>query len=77
MKISYKLEPKELEIIKRAEEITCINYNVKDNMLDADMFISIIEDLIYEYEYVYEQYEDFKKDVEDNYKPITKEEMYR
>ena len=74
--ISYKLNDKELELIKKAEKITCCDYGRKENMLDADMFISIIEDLLYELDILQEKYDDFKQNVEDNYKPITDKELY-
>lgn len=76
MKISYKLDEKELDLIKRAEKITCYDYNRKDDLISADKFIDIIEDLLFEIEHLEEEFDDFKQDVEDNYRPITKKEMY-
>lgn len=38
--------------------------------------LDIIEDLNYEYEVLKEEYKEFKQDVEDNYKPISANEMY-
>ena len=74
--ISYRLNDKELELIKRAERITCSGYDIKGDMLDADMFIPIIEDLLYELDKLQEEYDDFKQNVKDNYKPITNKELY-
>ena len=37
---------------------------------------SIISDLIHEIDILNEKIEDLEQDIQDNYKPITKEEMY-
>lgn len=75
MKISYKLDDKELEIIKKAQEITCIDYEVEDNLIPAGNFIGIIEDLISEIDRIQEEFDDFKHDVKDNYEPVPYEKQ--
>lgn len=69
MKISYKLDEKELELIEKAEKITCYDYHRKDDLIPADEFISIIEDLLIEIEHIQEEFEDYKKRETNDYDP--------
>ena len=75
MEISYKLDEKEKKIIERAETLTCYDYKRKDDLIPADSFIDIIEDLIIEIDHIQEELDDFKQDVNDNYEPITIKEQ--
>ena len=72
----YKLNEKDLKKIKDIEEITLTDYEISENLIPVDNFISIIYDLKNELEVAEEKYEDLKKDLEDNYKPISASEMY-
>lgn len=47
----------------------------KKDLVSVDELIGLIEDLKGEYDYLEEQYEDLKRDMEDNYKPISVEEQ--
>ena len=49
---------------------------IKKDLISVGELIGIIEDLYFEKERIEEEYEDFKKQVEDNYKPISPYEMY-
>jgi len=73
----------EKELYDKVCEITMTGYEeIIDNpgakyIYASDYTItSIIEDLMYEIDRLQEKYEDLEQDLEDNYKPITKEEMY-
>lgn len=48
----------------------------KEVLLSADGIMSMLEDLIWEVDSQKEKVEDLEQDIEDNYRPITKEEMY-
>lgn len=60
----------------KIENITNIDYEFKGNFLPNEKIISIFEDLICEIESLNEKFEDFKKDVEYNYKRISEDETY-
>lgn len=50
-------------------------YFKNQDFVSVDDLIAIIEDLDSDLESLQETYEDFKRDVEDNYKPIPYEEQ--
>lgn len=56
------------ELYKKVKNITITNYYMEGNMLPLDSLPIMIEDLIYEYELLKEEFEDFKEDVRENYK---------
>lgn len=62
------------KLIKRIEEITNTDYNFDGCKVLAENCISIIEDLIIEYDNVMSEYDDFEAYVEDNYKMKRYEE---
>lgn len=64
------------DLKEKIEKITGTDYDFKGNFLPSESITSIIEDLICEIHVLEEKYEDLEKDLEDNYKPYTKEEMY-
>lgn len=43
----------------------------KKDLVSVEEIISLLEDLKGEYDELEEQFEDFKKDVEDNYRPVS------
>ena len=57
----------EEDLLDRIKKITNCNYYAKENLINYEYITTIIEDLIYEYEVLKEELEDFKQDVEDNY----------
>lgn len=72
----YKLNEKELNIIKDVEKITLTDYEIKENLIPVESFISIIHDLKHELEIAEENYNELERNVEDNYRPISKSEQY-
>lgn len=57
----------EEDLLDRIKKITNCNYYAKANLVNCEYITTIIEDLIYEYEVLKEELEDFKQDMEDNY----------
>lgn len=62
MDIDYSLK-------KNIEKI--VDYEIEPMTLKEDDVISILEDLVSNYHILKEKFEDYKKDIEDNYKPIS------
>lgn len=62
MDIDYSLKKDISEII---------GYEIEPMTLEEDDVISILEDLVSNYHILKEKFEDYKKDIEDNYKPIS------
>lgn len=61
MKISYKLDNEELELLKKVQEITGADYEIKGELISAERFIDIIKDLKVEIGVLQEKLEDLKK----------------
>lgn len=76
MLIEKELYDKVCEITMTGYEEIIDNPGAKYIYASEYTMISIIEDLMYEIDRLQEKYEDLEQDLEDNYKPITKEEMY-
>lgn len=76
MKISYKLDENEKELIEELSEITGVDYEVVGDLFPADSFIPLLKDLKLEITRRDEKIEELQKDIEDNYKPITNKELY-
>lgn len=64
------------EMLKRIQKITLTDYEAKLGYVPAESVTEIIVDLLLEIDRLEEKYKDFEQEVEDNYKPYTKEEMY-
>lgn len=62
MDIDYSLK-------KNIEKI--VDYEIEPMTLEEDDVIGILEDLVSNYHILKEKFEDYKKDIEDNYKPIS------
>ena len=67
MDIDYSLK-KDIEKI--------VNYEIEPFEMAEDDVISLLEDLVNSYQYLEAKLNDLKKDVEDNYKPLTPSELY-
>lgn len=68
--VKYELSEYWKELINKISETTLTNYEIKGNDIEIDALLNVIEDLYMEYDHLQEEFEDFKKDVEDNYKHI-------
>lgn len=56
-----KLSEKELEIIKKISKITMTDYELEGDMLPEDSITVMLEDLLIEYNYIKEKYDDLEK----------------
>lgn len=54
---------------KNIEKI--VDYEIEPMTLEEDDVISILEDLVSNYHILKKEFEDYKKYIEDNYKPIS------
>lgn len=65
------------ELYKKISDITNTDYEIEGEYLpvDADSIISIFEDLLAEIERKEDELEELKRDMEDNYKPISVSEQ--
>lgn len=71
-----RVTPDNYEILKKASDITLVDYDIKwfdaenyEGYIDSEGLLSMIEDLIVEYNHKEEELEDIKQDIEDNYTP--------
>lgn len=64
------------KILKKVTDITNFTYKSKGDFIAYEDVISIIEDLVCEYNVLKEKFEDYKENVRDNYRQITPQEMY-
>lgn len=65
------------EILKnKIEEITGVDYDFKGNFLPIESINAMLNDLICEIYSLEKKYNDFKQEVEDNYKKIPIKEQY-
>lgn len=65
------------QITKKHHEVRVMDYAEMTGilMMALEELLGEYEDLQGSYEHLEEEFRDFKRDVEDNYKPITKEEQ--
>lgn len=64
------------DLIDKIEEITCTDYERKEDYIPAENIENMIKDLLYEIDRLNEKIEDMENDIRDNYRPISNEEMY-
>ena len=57
-----KLDEKELEMIEKVRKITCTDYGLVGDFMPVDSFISAIDELLYEINYLEEKIEDLEKE---------------
>lgn len=73
----YKyLDDEHLEIIKKIQEITMHDYELKGNFIPQNSLWDIVEDLLCELDNKEEKLENYKQYVADNYKQLNDEEIY-
>lgn len=71
-----KLDKEELEIIKNISKLTMTDYETTGDFIPVDSWKDLAEDLLYEFDKLQEEFEDYKEFVKDNYKQKTNEEIY-
>lgn len=57
-------------------EKTLEKIGINKDIISVEELLGVIEDLYFEKEHLEEELEDFKRQAEDNYKPISPYEMY-
>lgn len=76
MQIKICLNDNEIKLINKASNITNVDYELKGNEIELDNFICCIEDLALKIDELKDNIEEIEKDRDENYKPITNEEVY-
>lgn len=73
-----KVNESNYDILKRVEDITNTDYEIKwfdaeniDGYIESESLISMIEDLIGKVENLEEEIEDIKSDRDSNYRPVS------
>lgn len=61
------------KIVEKVNKITTTDYS---GLLQDFEIEQLIEDLVYEIETKEQEIKEIKKDIEDNYKPLSSEELY-
>ncbi len=73
----YKyLDDEHLEIIKKIQEITMHDYELKGNFIPQNSLWLMVEDLLCELDNKEEKLENYKQYVADNYRQLNDEEIY-
>lgn len=63
------------ELLKKVEEITDSKYIYDDTKIFREELMNALTDLLSCYEHLEEKFKDYVKDVDENYKAVTKEEQ--
>ena len=63
------------EMIKNIEAITMTNYDTT-SMVSVDKLVDMLNDMIVEYNRLYEEKEDLENDLENNYQRIENKDLY-
>ena len=71
----YKLSTEEKNIIKRATSKTITEYDTENDFISVEHLMYMVEDLLNEIERLEEEKEEIIQDRDDNYKPLSYEEM--
>lgn len=73
----YKyLDDEHLEMIKKIQEITMHDYELKGNFIPQNSLWLMVEDLLCELDNKEEKLENYKQYVADNYRQLNDEEIY-
>ena len=62
-------------LYEKIKDITMTDYEIEGEYLPVDSVIPMLQDLLYEIENKEEKIEDLKKDMVDNYRPLTNSEL--
>ena len=61
------LDEKQIKRIEEASNITEIDFGIKDSQMEYDTYDSIVEELMYAYHKLEEEFEDYREDVREHY----------
>ena len=71
-----KLSKDELEMVNNISKLTMTDYEITGDFIPVDSWKNLAEDLLYEFDKLQEEFDDYKEFVKDNYKQKTNEEIY-
>lgn len=74
-KMYYKLSDDEKEIIKRVQKRTITEYDIQNDFINVEHIMYMVEDLLNEVSRVEEEKEEIIQERNDNYRPLSYEEM--
>lgn len=74
-KMYYKLSDDEKEIIKKVQKRTITEYDIQNDFINVEHIMYMVEDLLNEIDRLEEEKEEIIQDRDDNYRPLSYEEM--
>ena len=74
-KMYYKLSDDEKEIIKKVQQRTITEYDIQNDFINVEHIMYIVEDLLNEIDRLEEEKEEIIQERDDNYRPLSYEEM--
>lgn len=74
-KMYYKLSDDEKEIIKKVQKRTITEYDIQNDFINVEHIMYMVEDLLNEIDRLEEELEEEIQDKNDNYRPLSYEEM--
>ena len=74
-KMYYKLSDDEKEIIKKVQERTITEYDIQNDFINVEHIMYMVEDLLNEISRLEEEKEEIIQERDDNYRPLSYEEM--
>ena len=74
-KMYYKLSDDEKEIIKKVQKRTITEYDIQNDFINVEHIMYMVEDLLNEIDRLEEEKEEIIQERDDNYRPLSYEEM--
>lgn len=74
-KMYYKLSDDEKGIIKKVQERTITEYDIQNDFINVEHIMYMVEDLLNEIDRLEEEKEEIIQERNDNYRPLSYEEM--
>lgn len=74
-KMYYKLSDDEKKIIKKVQERTITEYDIQNDFINVEHIMYMVEDLLNEIDRLEEEKEEIIQERDDNYRPLSYEEM--
>lgn len=74
-KMYYKLSDDEKEIIKKVQKRTITEYDIQNDFINVENIMYMVEDLLNEISRLEEEKEEIIQERDDNYRPLSYEEM--
>lgn len=74
-KMYYKLSDDEKEIIKQVQKRTITEYDIQNDFINVEHIMYMVEDLLNEIDRLEEEKEEIIQERDDNYRPLSYEEM--